>query len=364
MLYIYFQPTILTSQYLKELQKAREELDPYARLPQEYTVQLRRHALAQAVHYSTRIEGNTLTLAQVRSLLAGEKVGAPVDQIQEVRNYAEALSYIQTFSQDKTARISEDTIRQLHFLITKSLPGGYAPGQHRTEQNYVIDSRSDRRVFIPPASENVPVLMREFVDWLNSDYQPSPVLKAALAHLNVVAIHPFLDGNGRTARVLESLLLYKEGVRSQYLVSLEAYFGRDSQAYYHALAAALGPYYSPPKDVSLWVEYSLQAHVVEAHAALQYQQEVTVELDGLKEVFQTEGLSPAQTMMLLMACRTERVTNREYRQITGRSHQSAVADFTKLIEKGLLARSGKGRATAYVPSQRTKEVFESIRRSP
>lgn len=82
MLYIYFQPTMLTSQYLEELQRAREELDPHARLPQEYTVQLGRHALAQAAHYSTRIEGNTLTLAQVRSLLAGEKVGAPADQIQ------------------------------------------------------------------------------------------------------------------------------------------------------------------------------------------------------------------------------------------------------------------------------------------
>ncbi len=360
MLYTYFQPTMAASQNLQELEEARHQLDPYARLPEEYTIELRRHTLAQAVHYSTKIEGNTLTLEQVKSLLAGEKVGAPENQIQEVRNYSEALSYIQLFVQDRTGRVSEDTIRHLHFLITKSLRGAYAPGQYRTEQNYVVDTASGRRVFLPPASEDVPTLMQEFVEWLNIPDQPSPVLKAALAHLNLVAIHPLLDGNGRTARALESLLLYKQGFRSQHFVSLEAYFGRDGQAYYRALSASLGPHYSPPKDVSPWLEYSLQAHIAEARAALQYQQEVAIEIDGLKEAFQSEGLSLTQMTMLLMACRTGRVTNREYRYTTGRSHQSAVSDFSRLIEKGLLVRSGKGRAAAYVPSKWTKEVFEGI----
>lgn len=359
MLYLAFSPSMLTQQYLQELEAAREELDPHARLPAEYTVELRRHALAETIHYSTRIEGNTLTLEQVQSLLAGETIRAPRAQVQEVQNYREALSYIHSLGEG-SARITEETIRTIHYLVTKSLPSDYSPGHYRTVQNYVVDSVADRRVLLPPAPENVPGLMQEFVEWLNQKNELPATFRAALAHLNLVAIHPFSDGNGRTARVLDSLVLYREGFRSQYLVSLEAHFGRDTQSYYRALAAALGPHYAPPKDTTPWVDYYLRAHVEEALAALQYTKVVVAEFDGLKEAFRSERLSAWQVSILWYACRTSRISNRVYRQITGRSHQSAVADFATLMKQGLLERLGQSRSVIYVPSERTNDVFRQI----
>ena len=215
---------------------------------------------------------------------------------------------------------------------------------------------------MPPPPEDVPVLMREFVTWLNSDRELSVPIKAALTHLNMVAIHPFLDGNGRAARVVDSLVLYGGGFKDQNLVSLESYFGRDNRGYYQALSSALGPYYSPPRDVTRWVEYHLQAHVAQAQAAVQFSSETTAELDGLWEALGPEELHSRHIVALWLACREGRVSNRKYRNITDRSAQSAAADFSMLTENGLLVRVGRGRSVVYLPSQRTRDIFDKIHR--
>lgn len=361
MLYLQFIPSTSIQERLRELDEARSELDAYARLPDEYTGELRRHALVESVHYSTQIEGNTLTQQQVRDLLSGSRVSAPPDQVQEVENYRDAMSYIQSRVVNRDLGISEDTIRTVHYLITKSLPGKYAPGQYRTEQNYVVDRTSTRRIFVPPDHENVPAHMAELAVWLNSRPDLPIPAKAALAHLNLVAIHPFLDGNGRTARVVESLVLYGGGFKDQDLVSLEAYFGRDNRGYYSALGSTLGPYYLPARDCTPWIEYSLQAHVEQAGSAVRLGREVKADIDGLWAALAPEELSQPQVMAVYLACRYGQVSNRVYRTIFARSAPSAVADFTQLIQRGLLERTGRGRSVVYVPSERTKQIYETIR---
>ncbi len=361
MLYLQFNMSLSILESLQGLDEARNELDPYTRLPNEYTGQLRRHALAQTVHFSTQIEGNTLTLEQVEGLVRGERISAPQNQVQEATNYREAMNYIQSLAIDGNIAITEDKIRTAHYLISKDLPGKYAPGRYRTEQNYVVDRITTRRIFIPPPPEDVSSLMIELVEWLNSDRRfPTPI-RAALAHLNLVAIHPFLDGNGRAARVLDSLALYGGGFRSQELVSLEAYFGRDNRGYYEALAMSLGPNFAPNRDVSSWVEYYLRAHVEQAKSATLEISNMVAEFDFFHERFGPEGLSSPQVFALWMASDTGRITNRSYRSIAERSAQSAAADLAKLVRNGFLARSGRGRASAYIPSQEVSKALEEIR---
>ena len=262
MLYLRFNPSFASSQLLEELQLARNTLDWRQDAPDAYMGELRRHAIALSVHYSTRIEGNTLTLEQVESLLRGKQVAAPISQQREALNYHEAMQYVQSVAASSSPRLSEDTVKAVHFIVTKSLPGGYNPGRYRSGQNFVINSATQRRLFRPPPPERVQPLMDEYVRWLNTSQEGlSPYYKAGLAHLNFVAIHPFDDGNGRTARVLEALVLYLAGYKSQELVSLEEYFGLDTQGYYSAIADALGPFYEPEgRDVTPWVEYYLRAH--------------------------------------------------------------------------------------------------------
>ena len=271
MLYLRFTPVLDASRLLDDLQRARETLDRYQDSPDAYMGELRRHAIALSVHYSTRIEGNRLTLEQVESLLRGRQIAAPISQQQEALNYREAMQYAQVVANASFAtHLTEETVKTIHFLVTKSLPGGYNPGQYRFVQNFVINSATQRPLFRPPPPDRVQPLMEEYVQWLNMSREGlPPYYRAALAHLNFVAIHPFDDGNGRTARILEALVLYLAGCRSQELVSLEAYFGRDTQGYYRAIAASLGPAYDPQdRDVTPWTDYYLRAHAAQATVAV------------------------------------------------------------------------------------------------
>ena len=360
MLYLNFRTSMQTANQLRHLGQARDQLDPYVGLPYEFTGEIKRQVLLESVHYSTRIEGNTLTKEQVRSVLAGEKIDAPKDQIQEVENYTEAIAYIQSLAVNETHPITEDTIRTIHYLITKLLSGHYAPGQYRTTQNFVVDRISSRRIFLPPAPEKVPNLVSEFITWLNTDDGLPIIYKAALAHLNLVAIHPFTDGNGRTARVLETLVMYTGGFKSQELVSLESYFGQDTQSYYQALSSALSPSYSPQRDVTVWIDYYIEAHTKQAQAALAELSQIRAELDGFEEVLIGERLNHRQIGILWNTCRRGQMTNRAYRKLTGRSNIAAWSDFRTLMEKGWLDRIGRGRSVAYIPSAKANELLESI----
>jgi Fic family protein len=345
---------------LRSLEEARERIDPYAELPDEFTGELKRHALYETIHYSTRIEGNTLTLKQVQSLFSGNSVDAPQDQIQEVHNYREAVAYIQSLVVDGYPTITEETIRTIHFIVSKSLPGEYDPGRYRTTQNFVIDRLSSRRIFLPPSPDKVAPLMAEYVEWLNRDDDAPAVYKAALAHLNLVAINPFSDGNGRTARVVDSLVMYRGGFKSRELVSLEAYFGRDTQGYYDALRAALSPSYSPQRDVTVWIDYYLEAHTRQAEQALKEIRQMTTELNGLYEILIPQGLTGWQISTLWLATRRGQMTNREYRSISGRSNITAWADLSKLVKAGWLDRTGRGRSVVYRPTDKAVQLIEKI----
>ena len=358
MLYTRFELSPEARQQLDALPPARDMLERGMLEPSPVFGQLRRNAITRSVHFSTRIEGNRLTLAQVAQVLRGEQVTAQERHIQEVINYWEAIRYVQQRGSAAHAPISDDTIQTIHFLVSKSLPGFYNPGRYRAEQNSVVDGISGRVVFRPPPPENVRPLMAEFVEWLNrTGRQHSVYVRAALAHLNFVAIHPFGDGNGRTGRILEALLFYAEGFMSHELISLEEFFGRETQAYYAALNASLGPVYRPENaNVSRWVNYYVGAHFTQAGAAAAQQEFAAAQLAALTGVFTLEA---AQALALYLACSDGAITNRGYRDIADVSNQTAVQRLNRLTDQGLLSRVGRGRASRYEPTQRALDVFRS-----
>ncbi len=362
MLYLRFTPSLDASRMLDELQRARETLDRYRSIPSAYIGELRRHAIALSVHYSTRIEGNTLTLEQVESLLRGRQVAAPVSQQQEALNYREAMQYVQIISNAPSPRLTEETVKTIHFLVTKALPGGYNPGQYRLVQNFVINSATQRPLFRPPPPERVQPLMEEYVRWINTRHEGlPPYYRAALAHLNFVAIHPFDDGNGRTARILEALVLYLAGYKLQELVSLEAYFGRDTQGYYHAIADSLGPVYDPQdRDVTPWTDYYLRAHAAQAGAAAAETQLHDDQIDRLEEAFVTQLRGNVERLIALwIACINGSITNSEYRDFADVGNQTAARHLRAMVDAKLLTRHGTGRGIHYVPTEAVLRVYRS-----
>ncbi len=199
---------------------------------------LRETARVASTHYSTMIEGNRLTEPQVREVLAGAKFPGRERDEAEVRNYYRALEWVEVQAVN-VRPLTEDAIKRLHGLAFHGRNRGSA---YRDGQNIIRDSSSGRIVYLPPEASDVPSLMSDLVVWINAEMAtgelPAPII-AALAHYQLATIHPWYDGNGRTARLLATFLLHRTSYGLKGIYSLDEHYARDLGAYYGALT--VGP---------------------------------------------------------------------------------------------------------------------------
>jgi len=223
---------------------------------------LREKARLRSTHYSTYIEGNRLTLAETKEAVERQGIifhGRERD-VAEVRNYWHALHRVEEWAA-KHQRFSEDLIRRLHALVVagpRAIPTPYRDGQ-----NAIRDSISGALVYLPPEAKDIPVLMAQLVRWVQSAEKtglPVPLI-AALTHYQFITIHPYYDGNGRTARLLATFLLQRDGFGLNGFFSLEEHHARDLNAYYHALTThSHHNYYFGRTEANLtsWLEYFVE----------------------------------------------------------------------------------------------------------
>src|SRR3989338_438653 len=236
-----------------------EDLDIPLPLEQEF----RKDAFEKMTHYSTKIEGNRLTLKQTKELIAGKNVIAREIDKREVMNYYDCLEWIYKASLSKKP-VSERDIKRIHSFIQKGILKGKLRGEYREAQNAIYDSATRKPVYFPPEPKNVRPLMKSFTQWLNAKSDLHPVFKGGIAHYQFAVIHPFMDGNGRTARALATLILYREGYDLKKFYSLEKYYAQDLPGYYRALQQCHGLHYEdrPNPDISSWVHYFVQGVAV------------------------------------------------------------------------------------------------------
>jgi Fic family protein len=197
---------------------------------------LRRSARLLSTHLSTQIEGNRLSQKQVQAVVEGEGnfPGRERDEA-EVRHYFAALEYVEKLASQKT-RLTEKELRTLHGIVMTGKP---KPTPYRDGQNVIRDARTGAIVYLPPEAKDVPGLMKELVTWIVRESQnrelPAPIL-AGLAHYQFATIHPYFDGNGRTARLLTNLILHRLGYGLQGIYCLEEYYAANLPGYYTALS--------------------------------------------------------------------------------------------------------------------------------
>lgn len=220
---------------------------------------LRETAQLYTAHYSTMIEGNRLTFEQVAKVLKNHKHFPGKDRDEhEIKGYYAALHYCDAIIAKKTS-ITEKTIQTIHALVMSAGKTNVKPTPYRDGQNATYDGKTRNLVYLPPESKDVSILMNALVNWINSNKHiiPSPII-ASIAHYQFATIHPYYDGNGRTARLLTTLILHLGGYDAKGIYSLEEYYARNLANYYHAIS--VGPshnYYEgrAESNITQWIEY-------------------------------------------------------------------------------------------------------------
>jgi Fic family protein len=239
---------------LTRIERARGFLEA-ARLSENWLEMMRSRAFVLEAHHTTHIEGTRLTLEQAERLLAGEAVaGTNPDDVRELLNYRDAFEFVSGYLNDG-GPVTEGLIREIHRRLVTGVRGGSAaPGEYRRVQNYVVNAATGQTIYTPPPPYNVPPLMAELVTWLNTVSEVHPVLVSGIAQFQLVHIHPFVDGNGRTSRLLSTLCLYRAGYDFKRLFSISEYYDRDRTGFYAALQGVR----DSGMDLTEWLDYCIE----------------------------------------------------------------------------------------------------------
>ena len=350
---------------LMEIESARAAI-AHTPLPPAVQAELRRRARLRSTHYSTRIEGNRLTLAETAQVIEKRRAefhGRERD-VREVRNYWNALVHIEEWAAKKTA-FTELLIQRLHALVEKGVRA--KPTPYRDGQNVIRDSASGEIIYLPPEAKDVPALMAAMVKWVNQaekDGVPIPVI-AALAHYQFVTIHPYYDGNGRTARLLATFILHRGGYGLNGFFSLEEHHARDLDGYYQALATHQHHNYYEGRadvDLSLWIEYFIQTLTtvfksVQEEAGRAAQEGLPAESDEMRQ------LDHRARVVLGLFAQSDRVTSAQVAHALGLSDRMARNLLKQWTEDGWLVIANKSnRARSYVLSENYRQVIGNVSR--
>jgi Fic family protein len=250
-------PKIATS--LMRIEAAKQAIR-HLPITSSVLVTLRESARLVSTHYSTMIEGNRLTQEQVSRVIEKEEhfPGRERDE-KEVLGYYAALEKAEQLAASGNS-FTEHDVQILHALVMAEGKTKVKPSPYRDGQNVIRDSRSRSIVYLPPEAKDVPGLMKELVAWVKTtDLQDLPCpIRAGIAHYQFATIHPYYDGNGRTARLLTTLILHLGGYGLKGLYSLEEYYARNLGGYYEALTVGLSHNYYEGRaksEITRWVEY-------------------------------------------------------------------------------------------------------------
>ena len=334
--------TLATADALDSLDRQRWLIENLLLMP-KHEAWIRREIQVKRAVGTTRIEGATLDEDAVRGL-TNLGAGAKFTEDEQANvNALQAYEFIDFLSDQLDIPIDELVIRQLNRYFMTGAAETMTPGTYRKGPNQVGG-------FVTPDQGHVPALMRSFAQWLREeDEETHPVIKAGLAHIQLVAIHPFWDGNGRTARGLATLILQRSPFGFKKLLSLESQLFETIDDYFSALEKALGMDFSSNYDSSGWLEFFseiMDAHVGQLAASLTDWNRM---MQDTYKIFAERGWRQRQADAFAFAFQSGRITRGDYMDITGVSPVTASRDLGELLKAGIFTAEGKTRRRIYRP---------------
>jgi Fic family protein len=354
-------------QVLGEVAELKERLRHQLHEPRRWYGSLRRLSFARAIQGSNSIEGFDAKLDDAAAVAVGEE---PLDADEETRlaleGYRRAMTYVLQLATDEDSGFtySVQLLKSLHFMMT-DYDLRNRPGRWRAGAIYVRKEETDGIVYEGPDIDQVPHLIEELVDTLNSPCEER-LVQAGMAHLNLTMIHPFRDGNGRMARCLQSLVLARSKVLAPVFMSIEEYLGRNTQKYYDVLAEVGQGSWQPDNDARSWLRFILTAHLRQARTMLLRVKEAERLWVDLERLAERQGLPERILPVLFDASMGLRVRNATYRaglKEAGEetiTEQTALRDFQRLVTAGLLIPSGEKRGRFYAGGEELRALRRAV----
>lgn len=343
---------------------AAREIILNAPLIPSWEVKFRKEAMERMVHHGTHLEGNQLSFEQAQEVLDGKEVIARERDIQEVINYRNVLKYIEQLAvamrQDRLSDgqgenyiLNNDTLLEVHNLAVEKILAPEQTGQFRLRQVVIKNTKTGEVSYTPPPAAEVPYLVEDLIDWINSEEgkEVHPVLKAGIIHYELARIHPFVDGNGRTARALATLVMFLDGYDIRKFFSLEEYFDNNPMDYYVTLQAVsnqpvLDTY---ERDLTPWLDYFVTGVAIELNKVKERVKRISMDARVKDKLGEQLTLNERQMLLMEYLHRHKSMQNKDFRKIfPDFSDDTVLRELRFLKQKGLVGKQGGTKNAVYV----------------
>ncbi|GGX81468.1 Fic family protein [Streptomyces fructofermentans] len=350
---------------IDEIEAFRSEFRRRLAQPRRWEGQLRRSLTAAAVRGSTHIEGYTISAEDAETLMAGGDISPDTDEATRgaVTGYRDALTYVQRAAGFRIFSWDHTLLSALHFMMVRTGDEAVRPGEYRTSGVRVSGGPNRPPVYTAPDAEHAPALMDELLSWLTEGDLDTPALvRASMTHLNLVSIHPWLDGNGRMSRAVHTLVLAREGVLAPEFSSIEEWLGTDdfnTREYYAALRTVQAGSWQPKRDAASWIRFCLTAHHLQA-------QEVQRRFEAASRLwFRLEQLAEQhhlgdRTISALYAAAQGHLRRTTYQAEESLTRDQALADLRTLRRLDLITPVGHARTQRYIGGTALSEMRREV----
>ncbi|MGI8869303.1 MAG: Fic family protein [Mycobacteriales bacterium] len=357
------RPDLVDSQVIGEVHDIRASLADVLRTPRRWTGGLRRTSAARAIQGSNTIEGYIVSNEDAAAAFDDEPPLSADDATwAEILGYRRVLTYVLNVATSSGFVIDESVLRSMHFMLLEHDLAKF-PGRYRESSVYVRADRRDANVYEGPSPDDVPGLMGTLSRALATpDADDDPLVRGAMAHLNLVMIHPFRDGNGRMARALQTMVLAQDHLVEPTFSSIEEWLGSNTQEYYDVLAAVGQGSWQPSNNASLWLKFSLRAHHMQAQTLRRRFADAERQWEHIDTIVGENSLPERLGAALFDALLGLRVTRPSYLKHADVDERTATRDLVRVADLGLLAAKGERRGRHYLAGEPLTAIREELRR--
>lgn len=348
----------ITNKILKNIGiiDAARELILNSPLIPAWEAKFRKEAAERMIHHGTHLEGNKLTFEQAQDVLDGREVIARERDIQEVINYRNVLKFIDSIAAQigpgRAYILTLETLLEVHKLTVERILDPESSGQFRARQVVIKNTKTGQVSYTPPPAAEVPYLVEDLLNWVNCDESKDihPVIKAGVVHYELARIHPFVDGNGRIARAIATLIMFLENYDIRKFFSLEEYFDDRPMEYYLTLQAVSSQLVldNHERDLTPWLEYFVEGIAIELNRIKERVRRISVDARVKDQLGGQVTLNERQMLIMEYLHRHKSMQNKDFRKIfPDFSDDTVLRELRFLRKKGLVKKTGGTKMAVY-----------------